>query len=84
MTEVFCLCGERTYCKLVEYASGLVLNYREIKEQASSEFAHVNLSGLAVIKTLGVGGFGRVELVTAYIYNFCMVSLSFLTKIKKT
>ncbi len=33
-----------------------------------SEFAHVQLEDLTVIKTLGVGGFGRVELVNLALY----------------
>jgi hypothetical protein len=28
-----------------------------------NEFAHIQLEDLTVLKTLGVGGFGRVELV---------------------
>ncbi|CAB4036439.1 cGMP-dependent kinase 1-like isoform X1, partial [Paramuricea clavata] len=34
----------------------------ELKEQVN-EFAHIQLEDLTVLKTLGVGGFGRVELV---------------------
>ena len=35
-----------------------------------NEFAHIQLEDLTVIKTLGVGGFGRVELVNLVIsYN---------------
>lgn len=36
--------------------------HRKLREQ-ESEFAHIHLEDLTVIKTLGVGGFGRVELV---------------------
>lgn len=32
-----------------------------------NEFAHIQLEDLTVIKTLGVGGFGRVELVNLVI-----------------
>lgn len=31
-----------------------------------NEFAHIRLEDLTVIKTLGVGGFGRVELVNMF------------------
>ena len=38
------------------------LSFSDLKEQVN-EFAHIQLSDISVIKTLGVGGFGRVELV---------------------
>jgi hypothetical protein len=40
-----------------------------------NEFAHIGLEDLTVIKTLGVGGFGRVELVSQIISVFVFSSL---------
>ena len=37
---------------------------RAAATQVSSEFAPLRLGDLAIIATLGVGGFGRVELVS--------------------
>ena len=44
----------------------LVVSCRKLQEQVN-EFAHIQLEDLTVIKTLGVGGFGRVELVNLLI-----------------
>lgn len=44
----------------------LVVSCRKLQEQVN-EFAHIQLDDLTVIKTLGVGGFGRVELVNLLI-----------------
>ena len=44
------------------------LGCRNLKEQVH-EFAHIQLDDLTVIKTLGVGGFGRVELVRSLLYQ---------------
>ena len=47
----------------------LVVSCRSLIQQVN-EFAHIQLEDLTVIKTLGVGGFGRVELVNLVIsYN---------------
>lgn len=51
------------------------LCYSEFKEQ-DSEFAHIQLSNFTFIKTLGVGGFGRVELVKVILFS--LNSLVFL------
>ena len=39
------------------------------KEQLDNEFSYVSLEELEVISTLGMGGFGRVELVSVTVPN---------------
>ena len=36
------------------------------------KYAHVKLEDLTIIKTLGVGGFGRVELVSSFAQSLCI------------
>lgn len=40
------------------------------KDQPSNEFSYVQLQDLEVVTTLGMGGFGRVELVSIYIHSY--------------
>lgn len=35
----------------------------------SKEYAHITLTDLAYVQTLGSGGFGRVDLVSAYTFD---------------
>jgi len=44
-------------------------------EDIAKELQNVTLSDIRVVATLGVGGFGRVELVRMFIINreFCLV-----------
>ena len=48
------------------FVIGLFFSFSRIAKEAD-EFAEIQLNDLKVIATLGVGGFGRVELVSVYI-----------------
>ncbi|KAL7301057.1 hypothetical protein TKK_0006329 [Trichogramma kaykai] len=64
---VSCLVIDReTFNQLISSIDGIRIQYQDeidIRKKINEEFAKVNLEDLTVITTLGVGGFGRVELV---------------------
>ena len=58
---------------LIRWLKIIIVSFSRTKAE-QDEFAKVNLRDLSIIKTLGVGGFGRVELVSAYFSGFQMCS----------
>jgi UTP:GlnB (protein PII) uridylyltransferase len=60
----------RSYQLLISDVENIKISYKDQKihtEDAVDEtFAKIKLEDASVLATLGVGGFGRVELVSAY------------------
>ena len=50
----------------------ILICFHSRMKMEEDKYAHVKLEDLTIIKTLGVGGFGRVELVSSFAKSLCI------------